>query len=589
MPHDPTLITTIAVALAAAWVLGLLTQRLGLSPIVGYLLAGIAVGPYTPGFVADLGLAAQLAELGVILLMFGVGLHFHIADLWAVRHIAIVGALVQSAVATLLGALTAWACGWPLAAGLVLGLALSVASTVVLTRALEEHGLLTTRHGHIAIGWLIVEDIFTVVVLVLLPALAEAGQPASPAAVAWPLLLALLKLAALVALVLVLGARLIPRLLEAVARVRSRELFTLTVLVLALGVATGAAHVFGVSMALGAFLAGLVVAQSAVSQQAAAEALPLRDAFAVLFFVSAGMLFDPMLPLRAPLLVGALLVIVLVGKPLAALVVVAALGHSARTALTVAFGLAQVGEFSFILAELGQRHGLLPASGVGLVVACALPAITLNPLLFRALVPLEQRLRGWPRVWRALNGRAERRQDATNAAAAAALDAQPARVIVVGYGPVGRSVDRLLRQAGLATVVIDANLDTVAALTQAGRAALYGDASRVEVLQQAATARATHMVVTLPHSLNRGPLIAAARQLNPALRIFVRARYLREQRELEQAGATAACFEELEAAVALARTLLDEIGADPATIEREAAAIRRTLTVLPLALDRSVK
>lgn len=588
MPHDPTLITTIAVALAAAWLLGLVTHRLGLSPIVGYLLAGIAVGPYTPGFVADLGLAAQLAELGVILLMFGVGLHLRLEELWVVRHIASVGALVQSAVATLLGALAAWACGWPLAAGIVLGLALSVASTVVLTRALEEQGLLATRHGHIAIGWLIVEDIFTVVVLVLLPALAQAGRPASLTALAWPLLLALLKLAALVALVLVLGARLIPRLLETVARVRSRELFTLTVLVLALGVATGAAQLFGVSMALGAFLAGLVVAQSAVSQQAAAEALPLRDAFAVLFFVSAGMLFDPALPLREPLLVGALLAIVLVGKPLAALLVVAALGHSARTALTVAFGLAQIGEFSFILAELGQRHGLLPPTGVGLVVACALPAITINPLLFRALAPLEQRLRGWPRVWRALNARAERQQDATNAAATAALRARPARVIVVGYGPVGRSVDRLLRGAGLDTVVIDANLDTVAALTQAGQAALYGDASRVEVLQQAGAAQATHMVVTLPHSLNRGPLIAVARQLNPALRIFVRARYLRERRELEQAGATAACYEETEAAVALARMLLNEIGADPITLEREVQAVRGALSTPTLVLDRPV-
>jgi CPA2 family monovalent cation:H+ antiporter-2 len=592
MPHDPTLITTIAMALAVAWLLGLVTHKVGLSPIVGYLLAGVVVGPYTPGFVADIGLASQLAELGVTLLMFGVGLHFKLADLWAVRGIAVTGALVQSATATLAGLWIARGFGWPWSAGLMLGLACSVASTVVLTRALEERGLLTTRPGHVALGWLLVQDVLTVIVLVLLPVVAEARLPDaaawSPASLMRPVLFALLELALLVVLVLGVGARLIPRLMEAVARTRSRELFTLTVLVVALGVATGAARFFGVSMALGAFLAGMVVAQSAVSQQAAAEALPLRDAFAVLFFVSAGMLFDPMLPLREPLLVLACLGIVLIVNPLTALVLAAVLGHSARTGLVLALGLAQIGEFSFMLAALGQRYELLPAHGVGLVVACALPAITLNALLMRSLDTVERGLRRWPWVWRLLNDQAERRQDAVNAETVAALQAEAVPVIVVGYGPVGRSVDRLLRQAGLSTVVIDINLDTVAELTQAGRRALYGDASRAEVLKQAGAARASHMVITLPHSQNRAPSISAARELNPALRIFVRARYLRERRELEQAGATGACFEELEAAVALARALLDEIGADPATIEREAAAVRAALAPGPLALDQPV-
>jgi CPA2 family monovalent cation:H+ antiporter-2 len=330
-------------------------------------------------------------------------------------------------------------------------------------------------------------------------------------------------------------------------------------------------------MALGAFLAGMVVGQSALSQQAAAEALPLRDAFAVLFFVSVGMLFDPAFVVREPWLVLATLGIVLVGKPLAALVVVALLGYSVRTALTVALGLAQIGEFSFILAGLGLRHQLLPDAGFSVVVACAIASITLNPLLFRCLDGIEAWLKGRPALWRVLNARADRRRDVINKDAAEAIQGARGLVLVVGYGPVGRSVDRLLRQAGLETVVIDINLDTVAELAREGRRALYGDASRSEVLKQAGAGQATHLVVTLPHSLNRAPLIAAARQLNPSLRILVRARYLRERRELEQAGASAACFEEIEAAVALARSVLAEIGADEAQIERESQAIRQGL------------
>ena len=330
-------------------------------------------------------------------------------------------------------------------------------------------------------------------------------------------------------------------------------------------------------MALGAFLAGMVVGQSAVSEQAAAEALPLRDAFAVLFFVSVGMLFDPAFLLREPGLVLAALAIVLVGKPIAALAVVAALGYSSRTGLTVALGLAQIGEFSFILAELGRQHRLLPDDGSTVVVACALVSITLNPLLFRQLDPLDAWLLRRPRLWRLLNSRADRRTGVVNAEAASAVEDLRQVVVIVGYGPVGRSVDRLLRHVGLPTVVIDMNLDTVNALARDGRIALYGDASRREILKQAGVESATHLVVTLPHSVNRGPLVAAARQLNPSLRILVRARYLRERRDLEQAGASAACFEEVEAAVALARTLLQEIGTDDHTIQRETETIRREL------------
>jgi CPA2 family monovalent cation:H+ antiporter-2 len=578
MPHDTALITTIAGAFVSAWVMGSLAQRVGLSPIVGYLLAGIAIGPHTPGFVADGALAAQLAEIGVVLLMFGVGLHFHPKDLLEVKGIAIPGALVQSACATLLGLATGLAFGWPPAAGLVLGVALSVASTVVLIRALEDAHLLGTVPGTIAVGWLIVEDVLTVVVLVVIPAMAGAaggGEVASSGFLP-ALALAVGKLAVLVALVLLAGSRVVPWLLEHAARLRSRELFTLTVLALAMAIATGAAHFFGASMALGAFLAGMVVGQSPVSQQAAADALPLRDAFGVLFFVSVGMLFDPGFVLREPALVLSALALVLVGKPLAAIAVLAALGYSARTALVVAVGLAQVGEFSFIVGDLARSLGLLPAAGASVLVACALVSITLNPLLFRALDPLERRLRAVPGLWRLLNARAQRRGDAVNAATAAALRAADGPLaVIVGYGPVGQSVDRALRESGLSTVIVDLNLDTVQAIAREGRAALFGDASHSDVLKQAGLERASHLLVSLPHSVNRGPLVAAARNLNPACRIFVRARYLRERAELEQAGATAACFEEVEAAVALTERLLRDLGRDEGTVARESERIRR--------------
>ncbi|HEX6737546.1 MAG TPA: cation:proton antiporter [Vicinamibacteria bacterium] len=560
MPHETPLITTMAAAFACAWVLGVIAQRIGLSPIVGYLLAGVAIGPYTPGFVGDAALAGQLAEIGVILLMFGVGLHFHLKDLLEVKGIAVPGALGQSACATLLGVGIAAVAGWPPAHGLVLGIALAVASTVVLMRVLESRQLLDNVAGHVAVGWLIVEDILTVIVLVAIPALGAGRGSAGPGLLA-ALGLALAKLAALVALVFLAGSRLIPWLLEQAARLRSRELFTLTVLALSLAVAAGAAYVFGASMALGAFLAGMVVGQSPVSHQAAADALPLRDAFAVLFFVSVGMLLDPAFLLREPLLVLAALAVVLVGKPLAALVLVAALGYSVRTALVVALGLAQIGEFSFIVGDLARHHGLLPPAGQNVLVACALVSIAVNPLLFNALDPLEQALRRRPRLWRILNARAERRRDKVNERTAGAVAESPPRAVVVGYGPVGQSVDLTLREAGLETVVIDLNMDTVRELAGKGRLALYGDASHGELLKQAGVARADYLVVTLPHSVNRAPLIAAARHLNPACRIFVRARYLREREELEQVGATGACFEEAEAAVVLARKVLDDLQA----------------------------
>lgn len=577
--HDVTLISTIVAGLTGAWLLGLITQRIGLSPIVGYLLAGVLVGPHTPGFAADVGLATQLAEIGVILLMFGVGLHFHVKDMLAVRGIAVPGALFQSAVATVLGIGVAVAFGWTVKSGIVLGMALAVASTVVLMRVLMDNHLMESSHGHAAVGWLVVEDILTVVILVILPALAAGTEGGfSITGLGLGIGLALSKIAALSALVLLAGGRVIPWLLVHVARLRSRELFTLTVLVIALAIASISAAFFGVSMALGAFLAGMVVGQTPVSQQAAADALPLRDAFSVLFFVSVGMLFDPMFILREPLLVVACLGVVLVAKPLAAFVIVNVLGYSMKTGLIVAAGLAQIGEFSFILAELGGRLGLLPPDGHSALVAVAIVSITLNPVAVRSLGPLEEFLKKQPMLWKFLNARSEARLRETNAECAAEIAGDTGPVaVVVGYGPVGRTVERLLREAHIETVVIEMNMDTVLALRAEGRRAIYGDAGLEPILIEAGIARASHLVITLPHSSNRRPMITAAKQLNPHVKVLVRARYLLEREDLAQLGAHAVCYEEEQASLELARLLLTSIGASHDSIRRETRQIRLDL------------
>jgi CPA2 family monovalent cation:H+ antiporter-2 len=601
--HDLSLISTVAAAFTSAWLLGLLTQRLGLSPIVGYLLAGVLIGRHTPGFVGDEHVAAQLAEVGVILLMFGVGLHFHLKELLAVQKVAVPGAVGQSAIATIAAIFIFGWFGLPMKTGAVLGMAMAVASTVVLIRVLSDADMVKTPQGHIAVGWLIVEDVFTVILLVLIPVLgqapldAAASAPASAAAAVsgvmsfWKTLgTALLKLAALVAIVLLAGSRVVPWVLVRVARLRSRELFTLTVLVFSIAIAAGSYFFFGASMALGAFLAGMVVAQSPVSHQAAADALPMRDAFAVLFFVSVGMLFDPSYLVQEPLMILAGLGIVLLVKPLTALVIVAALGHSSLTALTVAVGLAQIGEFSFILSELARQYGLMTDAGHNVLVASAMISITLNPMIFRLLPRMEAWLKARPRLWRVLNRRAE---ELAVAQAAAALEHNRAAsdrkrtAIVVGYGPVGRSVHRLLRDSNLDTVVIDLNVDTVSALRAEGQRAIYGDAANDGILEQAGVREASHLVLTLPQSGVRSAIVAAARSFNRDLRILVRARYLREREDLEHAGATAAVFEEAEAAVALARLVLADTGLHRAAAERKITDLRLQLITENLANIRS--
>lgn len=601
--HDLPLLTTIAAAFAAAWVLGLITQRIGLSPIVGYLLAGVVIGPFTPGFVGDVHLAQQLAEVGVILLMFGVGLHFHPKDLMAVKGIAIPGAIGQSLVATLLAMVAFHLFGWSWTSGLVLGMAMAVASTVVLLRVLMDREMLSTVHGHVAVGWLIVEDILTVIVLVLVPlmgtkmpgvveavgGIAEAGKELANgvagdtpvagsgggggfASVAW----AFAKFGAMVVIVMLIGPRVVPWVLAQVAKLRSRELFTLTVLVLSVTIAVGSATIFGASVALGAFLAGMVVAQSPVSHQAAADALPMRDAFAVLFFVSVGMLFDPGFVLEQPGMVACGLGIVLIAKPLAALAIVMAIGYPVRTALTVAIGLGQIGEFSFIVAQVAREHGVMPEEGQHVLVGAAMVSITLNPLLFRLIDPVEKWLQARPRLWRVLNARSDRKMRAMNAGVSAGIEATEKPIaVIIGYGPVGRVVDALLRDAGFHTVIVEMNMGTVQTLTDQGRSAVYGDALRPEILEQAGLRRAKHMVVTLPNTAERSQLVLAAREMNPDVEVTVRARYLAERDALQLAGANKTIVEEGEAGIAMAKHVMERRGIEPATVEKLLTAIRK--------------
>jgi CPA2 family monovalent cation:H+ antiporter-2 len=583
--HEFPLIATIAAGFSAALVLGLLTQWLGLSPIIGYLLAGVIIGPHTPGFQGDLQLAHQLAEIGVILLMFGVGLHFDLNDLMAVKSIAIPGAVGQTLIAAVFAMGVFALFGTGLMSGIVIGIALAVASTVVMMRVLMDADILTSPPGHIAVGWSLVQDVLTVIVLVLIPVFGSQGLPdAGEDSGASPLVaiaLALLKLIALIAIVVLAGSRIVPWTLTKVARLRSRELFTLTVLVFSIALAAGAYALFGASMALGAFLAGMMVAQSPVSHQAAADALPLRDAFAVLFFVSVGMLFDPSFLLREPLMMLAAITIILLIKPLIAFAIVAVLGYSVRTALTVSLGLAQVGEFSFILSELARKHGLMTEDGHNVLVGAAILSITVNPILFRSRNRIESWLRNRLWLWSILNARTERKLARVNDEVAEQLSRQASEArplaVVVGFGPVGQTVDRLLRDAGLTTVVIDMNMDTVAELRRAGQTAIFGDASREAILEGAGVGRATHLVVTLPQSTDRAAIVQGARSINPRLKIFVRAHYLSEREELEQAGASAAIFEEAEAAVALARLVLADSGAGRESIEHSVRDIRTRL------------
>ncbi|WP_439537607.1 YbaL family putative K(+) efflux transporter [Methyloversatilis sp.] len=549
MPHHTPLITTIVGGLVLAFIFGSLAHRFRMPPLVGYLVAGIAVGPFTPGFVADVALAQELAEIGVILLMFGVGLHFSLKDLMSVKGIAIPGAIVQIGIATLLGMALAWAMDWTVGAGIVFGLALSVASTVVLLTALQERRLETTRRGRIAIGWLIVEDIAMVLALVLIPAfsglLGGQGEALSGDALLKTLAITLGKVAAFVVVMLVVGRRVIPWTLERIADTGSRELFRLGVLAIALGFALGSAYVFGVSFALGAFFAGMILSESELSHRAAEESLPLRDAFAVLFFVSVGMLFDPSIVVREPLLVLATVFIIVIGKSIAAAAIVRAFGHPLSTALTVSASLAQIGEFSFILATLGLSLGLLPETGRDLILGGAIISILLNPLLFVAL----DRLKPW----------LEAREGTASAVApdpSAATEIE-GHVVLVGFGKVGHRIVMALLESGRKVVVIEDHAEVVEALNGDGILALYGNGAAPGMMEAARIESARFLLVAIPDALEAGQIIEHARRLNPDIEVIARAYTDAELAHLEKHGATHTVIGETEIARGMAQRVID--------------------------------
>ena len=579
MPHHTPLIATTSVGLVLAFAFGLLAHRLKISPLVGYLMAGVAVGPFTPGFVADAELAAELAEIGVILLMFAVGLHFSLKDLMSVRNIAVPGAVVQIAVATLMGMALAWALGWSLQAGMVFGLALSVASTVVLTRALGERRLLETERGRIAVGWLVVEDLVMVVALVLLPVVGQisAGGSVSAGEVATILGITLAKVSAFVAVMLLVGRRVIPMIMHYVAHTGSRELFRLAVYALALGVAAGAASLFEVSFALGAFFAGMVMAESQLSQRATEEALPLRDAFAVLFFVSVGMLFDPKVLVEAPWAVLGTIAIIVLGKSAAAWMIVRAFGHPNGTAVTISASLAQIGEFSFILAGLGVSMKLLPEEGRDLVLAGAILSIFLNPFIFALAERRPARRYPKEEVAVAVPADAsamERVQEEIPGPGEQTATTLADHDVLIGYGRVGRIVGDGLLEAGRPVLVFDDREDSLERARAAGAEVIEGNAADPQVLALGNIAGARRLFVTVPEAFEAGQVVEQARALNPRLEIVARAHSDATVEHLSRLGANLAVMGEREIARRMLEAALPE--------DSELAAAEQAAGLLPV-------
>ncbi|GAA3916109.1 YbaL family putative K(+) efflux transporter [Luteimonas lutimaris] len=558
MPHHTSLIAILCVGFVLAFVLGMAARRLRLSPLVGYLIAGIVAGPFTPGFVGDQSLAPQLAEIGVILLMFGVGLHFSLKDLMAVKAIAIPGAIVQIAVATLLGWGLSALLGWPTLHGVIFGFSLATASTVVLLRAMEERRLLETQRGRIAVGWLIVEDLACVLALVLMPVIASVLGAKGEEAITFgdivvKILTTLVQVGLFVGVMLVVGRRVIPWLLENTAGTGSRELFTLAVLSIALGIAVGSAELFGVSFALGAFFAGMLLNESELSHKAAQDSLPMRDAFAVLFFVSVGMLFDPHSLLEQPLLILATAFIILFGKSAAAYLIVRAFGHPNRTALTISASLAQIGEFAFIIAGLGVTLDIMPKQAQDLVLAGALISIMLNPVVFRVVDR-----------WLAREDAHEQAQQARDADKVLADDAAAHHVpddvtdhaIVVGFGRVGGQLAGLLRARGVPVVVVEGDADSVARARADGFPSVRGNIAAERVMQEAAPERAKMAVFAIPHALEAGEAIARLKALNPGITVLARAHSDTEVKHLLEHGADGAVLAERELAYSLAEMVM---------------------------------
>jgi monovalent cation:H+ antiporter-2, CPA2 family len=563
MMHEVTLLLDIAVALVAAFIGGVLARRIGLPTIVGYLLAGIVIGPFTPGFVGDVDTISQLAELGVIFLMFGVGLHFSLKDLWRVRAIAIPGALGQMVMATLLGFGISRLWSWTPGAGIVLGFAISIASTVVLLRGLMDHGLLNTSHGQVAVGWLVLEDLATVLILVLMPTLVNTSNGFN-----WGQLgITLLKAAGFVVIVLFAGMRFIPWILMRIAHTRSRELFILAILAIALGIALGAAEIFGISLALGAFIAGVVVSESPLSHQVGADIVPFREAFAVLFFVSIGMLVNPVYLADniGPILI--LTALIVLGKPLTTLLMGLIFPWPARTTLVVAASLSQIGEFSFILGQAGIALGLLDQSQYSLILAGAILSITLNPLMFRAIRPTENLLKKSPGLWKLL--------DRQGSPMPLPVEGIRDHVVIIGYGRVGHHIVDLLGELGVSRLVVEADSERSEELYRRGIPTLYGDAANSEVLTHAGLSHARALVVTDPDEDANALIVTAAHDLAPELPIIARASSEEGTKHLADLGAQDVIHPELEGGLEIVRHTLLQLGFPLQVIYRYTDAVRR--------------
>ncbi|MFT4177382.1 MAG: cation:proton antiporter [Luteolibacter sp.] len=568
------LLVTLTGGLGAALLLGYLSHRIGLSPIVGYLLAGIVVSPHTPGFVAHKELANELAHVGVILLMFGVGLHFHFKELLAVRRIAIPGAVVQSLAATLLSMVLMRFFGWDWTQGAVFGMAIAVASTVVLTRILVDNNALHSPIGHIAIGWLVVEDIFTVFLLVMIPAIfGSEVENFSVASISMSLVWTAVKIGALAGFTFVVGGWAIPRLLTLISRTGSRELFTLGILVIALGIAVGSAKLFGVSMELGAFLAGMVVGRSNFSTRAATDALPMKDAFAVLFFVSVGMLFDYKSLFETPLLILTTVAIVVVGKPLAAIVITLLLRYPLRTAMAVGAVLAQIGEFSFLVGTMALYYKLIDESAFNVLVATSIISITLAPIFYRLIEPIERQLAKFPGLWKFLN----RGTSKGNETATFESDPNDRRAVVIGHGPVGRMMCRLLKDNEFSPMVVEMNVDTVNELRAQGETVIYGDATHEATLLEAGTKTADLFILSSSSISSGKEIIKLAKRLNPEIWVVARTSYLRQADELLAAGADTVMSGEGEVALSMTEAVLEHFGATHEQMDRERERVRTEL------------
>ena len=573
--HNVPLLINIGLALGYALIGGLVARKIGLPTIVGYLVAGVALGPFTPGFTGDVDAIQQLAELGVILLMFGIGLHFSLRDLWRVRDIAIPGALVQMIIATAVGYWLAVRWGWSPRAALVLGLSISVASTVVLLRGLMDLGVLETQHGRVAVGWLVLEDLATVAILVLLPAVVTSEGSSGLGAAA----VALGKAAAFLALMLFIGKRLIPWILAAIADTQSRELFVLVALTAAVGTALASAAVFGVSLALGAFVAGVVVSESPFSHQVGADLLPFREAFAVLFFVSVGMLVNPAYLWENWSQIAAISALIVIGKSLIAALVGFCFPYPARTALIVAAGLSQIGEFSFIVGQAGLRLGVLDQTQYSLILAGAIVSITLNPWMFRLVDPLERQLRRWPGVWARLN-----RHGPDLARPAEQISGH---VVIVGCGRVGRHIAEVLGRTGFPRLVVEADVTRATRLQHLGVPVLFGDAANSEILSHAGLDRARGLVITVPDDAAALSIVATARRLASDLHVVTRASTWQGARHLHDMGAAAIVRPELEGGIEIVRRTLLALGFPAYDVQRYADAVRQEEVGIATTDDRA--